>query len=240
MGLIYIITKAVCTISGLLYPAYASYKALEERRSEELLTWLMFWIVMGIFTAVEFVADVIIFWFPFYYQLKMGFILWLILPQTKGSTYLYKTFIHPTLIRHETEIDQMLEKVQTEVKKTSVEMGKRSVEVLQKAAIESLTKGQFLLMDRLAQQNQPTDVSTSAHLEEISNDEQDPRTNIAASEETVQRKVQTRVRHRNTNNNNDIVVVDENLSYSDRDVDDLMGFDSDSDASSTQKKSEVL
>ncbi|ORX98205.1 receptor expression enhancing protein 3 [Basidiobolus meristosporus CBS 931.73] len=142
MVLIYVLTKAVCTVGGLLYPAYASFKALEERRSEELLTWLMFWIVMGVFTAVEFVADIVVFWFPFYYQLKMLFILWLILPQTQGSTYLYNTFIHPTLVRHETEIDGMIEKVQTEVKNTSVELGKRGVEVLQKAAIESIAKVQ--------------------------------------------------------------------------------------------------
>ncbi|ORX95863.1 hypothetical protein K493DRAFT_407457 [Basidiobolus meristosporus CBS 931.73] len=229
MGLFYLLTKGACTVSGLLYPAYASYRALDERRSDELLTWLMFWIVMGLFTAVEFVADIIIFWVPFYYQLKLAFILWLILPQTQGSTYLYKTFIHPTLIRHESEIDSMLEKVQTEIKTTGVRMGKQSVEALQKAAVESLTKGQLLIMEHLTQQTQPGSSTNPVDIQEITND---PPEELEKRQKTKTRPPGN-VNLRQRTKKNDIVVVDSNLSYSDRDMDDLIGFDTDSDSSPT-------
>lgn len=34
---------------------------------------------------------------PFYYELKIAFIVWLLSPYTKGSSVLYRKFVHPTL-----------------------------------------------------------------------------------------------------------------------------------------------
>ena len=35
--------------------------------------------------------------FPFYYELKIAFVAWLLSPYTKGSSLLYRKFVHPTL-----------------------------------------------------------------------------------------------------------------------------------------------
>lgn len=34
---------------------------------------------------------------PFYYELKIAFMVWLLSPYTKGSSVLYRKFVHPTL-----------------------------------------------------------------------------------------------------------------------------------------------
>lgn len=39
--------------------------------------------------------------FPFYYEFKMAFVLWLLSPYTKGASLLYRKFVHPSLSRHE-------------------------------------------------------------------------------------------------------------------------------------------
>lgn len=39
--------------------------------------------------------------FPFYYEIKMAFVVWLLSPYTKGASLLYRKFIHPTLSRRE-------------------------------------------------------------------------------------------------------------------------------------------
>lgn len=39
--------------------------------------------------------------FPFYYEIKMAFVLWLLSPYTKGASLLYRKFVHPSLSRHE-------------------------------------------------------------------------------------------------------------------------------------------
>ena len=52
--------------------------------------------------------------FPFYFQLKIVFVLWLLSPWTKGASILYRKWIHPMLSRHETTIDAMLEQAKAE------------------------------------------------------------------------------------------------------------------------------
>ena len=46
---------------------------------------------------------------PFYSLIKIIFTLWLVLPQTKGSTYLYVNYLGPFLQSHEDDIDIALD-----------------------------------------------------------------------------------------------------------------------------------
>lgn len=39
--------------------------------------------------------------FPFYYEVKMAFVIWLLSPYTRGASLLYRKFVHPTLSRKE-------------------------------------------------------------------------------------------------------------------------------------------
>jgi receptor expression-enhancing protein 1/2/3/4 len=38
---------------------------------------------------------------PFYYEMKVILVLWLLSPATKGSSFLYRKFVHPTLSERE-------------------------------------------------------------------------------------------------------------------------------------------
>jgi TB2/DP1, HVA22 family len=44
---------------------------------------------------------ILIFRVPFYYELKVVLVLWLLSPATKGSSFLYRKFVHPTLSERE-------------------------------------------------------------------------------------------------------------------------------------------
>lgn len=39
--------------------------------------------------------------FPFYYEIKIILVIWLLSPATKGSSILYRKFVHPTLSSRE-------------------------------------------------------------------------------------------------------------------------------------------
>ncbi len=39
--------------------------------------------------------------FPFYYELKIIVVLWLLSPATEGSSILYRKFVHPILVKRE-------------------------------------------------------------------------------------------------------------------------------------------
>lgn len=39
--------------------------------------------------------------FPFYYEIKIVVVLWLLSPATEGSSILYRKFVHPILVKRE-------------------------------------------------------------------------------------------------------------------------------------------
>ena len=62
---------------------------------------MMYWIVYAFFTCIETFTDIFLAWFPFYYEVKVLVVLWLLSPATKGSSVLYRKFVHPMLTRRE-------------------------------------------------------------------------------------------------------------------------------------------
>lgn len=97
------------TFIGLLYPAYSSYKTLSRRPVEEaeLERWVMYWsIIAALLTFEHFLP--LLFYVPFYSLFRMIFLLFLVAPQTQGSTYLYRGYMEPLLREHEGEIDGLV------------------------------------------------------------------------------------------------------------------------------------
>ncbi|KAF5350584.1 hypothetical protein D9756_008767 [Leucocoprinus leucothites] len=105
------------SLVAFLYPGYASYKTLSQRPAseEELERWLMYWSVLGFVVGIEYVAEWVISWIPFYYTLKTLFLLYIALPQFKGSSYLYKTHLQPFFRTHETQIDSTLARLKSKL-----------------------------------------------------------------------------------------------------------------------------
>ena len=60
---------------------------------------LTYWVVFSAFSIVEIFTDVILFWFPFYYTLKIFFLVWLQHPSTRGAEYLYRNFLRSQFLR---------------------------------------------------------------------------------------------------------------------------------------------
>jgi len=108
--LFYFTSRIVCSVSAFLYPGYASYKTLAQRPAseEDIERWLMYWSVLGCIVAVEYVAEWLISWIPFYYFVKSIFLLYLALPQTRGSSYIYINHLQPFFHKHEAQIDATL------------------------------------------------------------------------------------------------------------------------------------
>eukprot|EP01041_Mallomonas_annulata_P010082 gene10082-21013_t len=101
----------ICHIVGFAYPFYATLRSLETQGSHDTTQWLIYWVVYGLFGCLEAFIDLFLFWVPFYYPLKLSFLLWCMLPQFRGATYLYETFIQDIFKAHEDKIDAALSKV---------------------------------------------------------------------------------------------------------------------------------
>ncbi|KAJ7305326.1 hypothetical protein JRQ81_011246 [Phrynocephalus forsythii] len=134
---------------GMLYPAYASYKAVKTKDVRAYVRWMMYWIVFALFMATEALAEPFLSWFPFYYEIKMAFVVWLLSPYTRGASLLYRNFVHPTLSRKEKEIDRFILQAKERGYETLVNFGKRSLNVAATAAVQAATKSQGALAVRL-------------------------------------------------------------------------------------------
>merc|ERR1712216_229662 len=87
----------LCNFVGFVYPAYASFKALESNNSNDDRLWLTYWVVYSCFCLVEGFLEIVLYWVPFYFPIKLGFLFYLFLPQTQGAQKLYDVVLRPAL-----------------------------------------------------------------------------------------------------------------------------------------------
>ncbi|XP_052436583.1 receptor expression-enhancing protein 1-like isoform X2 [Carassius gibelio] len=110
---------------------------------------MMYWIIFALFTTVEVITDIFLCWLPFYYELKIAFVVWLLSPYTKGSSVLYRKFVHPTLSSKEKDIDEYLCQAKDKSYDTLMHFGRKGLNVAATAAVMAATKGQGVLSERL-------------------------------------------------------------------------------------------
>ncbi|XP_072759818.1 uncharacterized protein [Anoplolepis gracilipes] len=137
-------------VFGTLYPAYASYKAVRTKNVKEYVKWMMYWIVFALFTCAETFTDVFFsFWFPFYYEIKIILVLWLLSPATKGSSILYRRFVHPALIRREAEIDEAIARATEQGYTAVLHLGTKGVNYATTVLMQTAIKGGGGLVQQL-------------------------------------------------------------------------------------------
>ena len=82
---------------GVAYPAFMSFVALESAGTEDDKQWLTYWVCFGAFNIVDQFAGLILQFIPFYYFLKLGFLVYLFHPSTLGATVVYEKFVLPNV-----------------------------------------------------------------------------------------------------------------------------------------------
>mmetsp|Transcript_21140 Transcript_21140/g.46103 ORF Transcript_21140/g.46103 Transcript_21140/m.46103 type:complete len:200 (+) Transcript_21140:57-656(+) len=114
---------SLCNIIGFVYPAWKSFEAIETQARGDDTQWLIYWVVYAFFSIIEVFVDFLLYWIPFYYAFKAAFLMWAMLPQTKGAKFLYDNFLKDFLKENETRID------------AAVEQAKKSASVIASEAV---------------------------------------------------------------------------------------------------------
>ncbi|KAE8144579.1 TB2/DP1, HVA22 family-domain-containing protein [Aspergillus avenaceus] len=103
-----IIADLLSSVVTILFPIFASFKALRSSDPSQLAPWLMYWVVLSAILMAESWTYWILGWLPFYSWIRLFFFSYLVLPQTQGAQILYRTHVDPFLAQHEQEIEEFI------------------------------------------------------------------------------------------------------------------------------------
>jgi len=97
----------ITNLIGVAYPAFMSFIALESDGTDDDKQWLTYWVCFGAFNIVDQFAGIILQFIPFYYFLKLGFLVYLFHPSTMGATTVYNNFILPYMNEYEGRLKEV-------------------------------------------------------------------------------------------------------------------------------------
>jgi len=83
----------ITCLLAVAYPAFKSFVCLDSNNEEEEKQWLTYWVVFGVFNIIDHFAGFILHWIPFYYVLKLAFLVFLFHPKFKGATFVYDNYL---------------------------------------------------------------------------------------------------------------------------------------------------
>ncbi|EQC42019.1 hypothetical protein SDRG_00864 [Saprolegnia diclina VS20] len=109
----------ISNLVGFIYPAYMSFKALNTDNSNDDTQWLTYWVVYSAFNLTEQFTDIFLSWIPFYFFLKIAFLVYCYHPSTLGANTIYQSLIKPNLMPQVEKIDAALKKATDAAKEAS-------------------------------------------------------------------------------------------------------------------------
>ncbi|KAJ1919234.1 ER membrane protein DP1/Yop1 [Mycoemilia scoparia] len=87
--------QLLVNVVGYIFPLFKTIEALESPELDDDKQWLTYWCLFGFFNTIEYFTNFLLYWVPFYYVFKLGFLVWLMAPQFNGARILYLRFISP-------------------------------------------------------------------------------------------------------------------------------------------------
>ena len=86
---------------GVAYPAFMSFLALESEGTDDDKQWLTYWVIFGLFNIIDQWSGFILTLSPFYFVIKLVFLVLLMHPSVNGATHCYNWWILPTMQKYE-------------------------------------------------------------------------------------------------------------------------------------------
>merc|ERR1712080_523385 len=105
---------------------------LLERCHGKITRYLIYWVVYGLFYFIEYVLQVLTWWIPFYWMIKLTFLYWLAHHQYQGSVYVYRNLFTPFMQKRQKHINGWIDTAKTITQATIAEIKGDGLAVLTK------------------------------------------------------------------------------------------------------------
>ncbi|XP_028763427.1 HVA22-like protein a [Neltuma alba] len=90
---------------SLVYPLYASIKAIESKSPVDDQQWLTYWILYSMITLFELTFYKVLEWIPIWSYAKLILTCWLVLPYFNGAAYVYEHYVRPLFVNPQTIVN---------------------------------------------------------------------------------------------------------------------------------------
>lgn len=110
-----LLSQSIIITTGILLPAYYSYKSLRQKASTNRLIWLRYWVVFGFYYAITTITDILFSWFPLYSTCKILLLLWLSSSKASGAQIVFNFAVLPLLRNREPVIDRQIEEAKKQL-----------------------------------------------------------------------------------------------------------------------------
>lgn len=101
--------KYVTALTGIIFPCYMSLKAIDSEGKDDDKQWCTYWVVFFLFILAELYFGYFLHYIPFYFLIKVVFLIWLFFPATLGACYLYENFLSKLFSKYEKDLDDVVD-----------------------------------------------------------------------------------------------------------------------------------
>ena len=81
----------ITSLVGTLYPGFSTIKSIQKNTRKK--EWLTYWVVFGSFLIFDMFSNIIVKFIPFYFVLKILFLIWMFIPGSNGCKLVYEFLI---------------------------------------------------------------------------------------------------------------------------------------------------
>ena len=159
-----IFESLITSLVGTLYPGFSTIKAIQKNKDKK--EWLTYWVIFGSFLIFDMFSTIIIKVVPYYFVLKIIFLIWMFIPGSNGCQIVYDFLISKVMKPIEQIIDIFFEEykeMRGELVKNAKSRGQKIVKNIKKIA-EKMKNKQIekvpTIHNRIEDNVNPTSVST--------------------------------------------------------------------------------
>ena len=100
----------ITNLIGTVYPTFWTIKSIESQDGMAI-KWLIYWIIFSSFIIIDFFSAVILKIIPFYFFMKICFLIWLQWPGSHGCDIIFNYVINSIFDSIEEELDEYVQEV---------------------------------------------------------------------------------------------------------------------------------